>query len=129
MRAVLVEGFERIHRSNWWAWACLPLQFRDGESIQSRLDQPGTYSIHGLAEKYARGPSSVDRGHRVTVARKIGSVKGFPVRMRIDARRKRRTTTSTAASSATCCAAWRRTDTRKRSVRAAGRLWPAPPPH
>ena len=47
VRAVLAQSFERIHRSNLVGMGVLPLQFKDGDSIQS-LDLTGreTYSIH-----------------------------------------------------------------------------------
>jgi aconitate hydratase len=35
VRAVIAEGFERIHRSNLIGMGVLPLQFPDGESISS----------------------------------------------------------------------------------------------
>ena len=35
VRAVIAESFERIHRSNLIGMGVLPLQFPDGESIES----------------------------------------------------------------------------------------------
>jgi aconitate hydratase len=49
VRAVLVESFERIHRSNLIGMGVLPLQFKPGESADS-LGLTGTeaYSISGI---------------------------------------------------------------------------------
>jgi aconitate hydratase len=50
-KAVLVESFERIHRSNLVGMGVLPLQFKPGEGRQSLgLDGTETYSISGIAE-------------------------------------------------------------------------------
>ena len=40
VRAVIAESFERIHRSNLVGMGVLPLQFREGENVQS-LDLTG----------------------------------------------------------------------------------------
>ncbi|HEU0193304.1 MAG TPA: aconitate hydratase AcnA [Gaiellales bacterium] len=51
VRAVLVESFERIHRSNLVALGVLPLQFLPGESAASLgLTGRETYTIRGLAD-------------------------------------------------------------------------------
>jgi aconitate hydratase len=51
VRAVLVESFERIHRSNLVALGVLPLQFVPGESAESLgLTGRETYTIRGLAD-------------------------------------------------------------------------------
>ncbi len=51
VRAVLVESFERIHRSNLIGMGVLPLQFKPGESAESLgLTGQETYSIEGIAE-------------------------------------------------------------------------------
>jgi aconitate hydratase len=51
VRAVLVESFERIHRSNLIGMGVLPLQFKPGESVAS-LGLTGTevFSISGIEE-------------------------------------------------------------------------------
>src|SRR5215216_1740953 len=50
IKAVLVESFERIHRSNLVGMGVLPLEFKPGESRQSLgLDGTETYSISGIA--------------------------------------------------------------------------------
>ena len=49
VKAVLVESFERIHRSNLVGMGLLPLQFLDGASRSSlNLTGKETYSIEGL---------------------------------------------------------------------------------
>ncbi len=50
VRAVIVESYERIHRSNLIGMGVLPLQFKDGETRQTLgLDGGDTFSIKGLA--------------------------------------------------------------------------------
>jgi aconitate hydratase len=51
VRAVLVESFERIHRSNLIGMGVLPLQFKPGESAESLgLTGQETFSIEGITE-------------------------------------------------------------------------------
>ncbi|MEL6541591.1 MAG: aconitate hydratase AcnA [Pseudomonadota bacterium] len=51
VRAVLVESFERIHRSNLVGMGVLPLQFEDGNSRETlEIDADCTFSIKGLAD-------------------------------------------------------------------------------
>jgi aconitate hydratase len=51
VRAVIVESFERIHRSNLVGMGVLPLQFKDGESRASLgLTGDDSFTIRGLAE-------------------------------------------------------------------------------
>jgi aconitate hydratase len=51
VRAVLVESFERIHRSNLIGMGVLPLQFKPGESAESLgLTGQETFSIEGISE-------------------------------------------------------------------------------
>ena len=50
VRAVVVESYERIHRSNLIGMGVLPLQFKDGDSRNSLgLTGDDTFSIKGLA--------------------------------------------------------------------------------
>jgi aconitate hydratase A / 2-methylisocitrate dehydratase len=50
VRAVIVESFERIHRSNLVGMGVLPLQFKDGDTrLSLGLDADCTFSIKGLA--------------------------------------------------------------------------------
>jgi aconitate hydratase len=56
VRAVIVQSFERIHRSNLVGMGVLPLQLPDGESAQSLgLTGEEVFSITGLAEAMADG--------------------------------------------------------------------------
>ncbi|GAA0326060.1 aconitate hydratase [Actinoallomurus spadix] len=49
VRAVLAESFERIHRSNLIGMGVLPLQFKDGESVESLgLTGQETFEIVGV---------------------------------------------------------------------------------
>jgi aconitate hydratase len=51
VRAVLVESFERIHRSNLIGMGVLPLQFQPGESAKSLgLTGQETFDIRGIEE-------------------------------------------------------------------------------
>jgi aconitate hydratase len=51
VRAVIAESFERIHRSNLIGMGVLPLQFSDGESVQSLgLTGKETFTIEGIAD-------------------------------------------------------------------------------
>jgi aconitate hydratase len=82
VRAVLVESFERIHRSNLVGMGVLPLQFLPGETAASHaLDGTEVYSITGL-EPLNRG-ETVSRVN-VTATRQNGEVENFGVRLRID---------------------------------------------
>ena len=54
VRAVIVESFERIHRSNLVGMGVLPLQFKDGESRTSLgLTGDDTYTIKGRGRPQA----------------------------------------------------------------------------
>jgi len=51
VRAVIVESFERIHRSNLVGMGVLPLQFTGGDTRETlNLDADCTFSIKGLAD-------------------------------------------------------------------------------
>ena len=50
VRAVIAESFERIHRSNLVGMGVLPLQFADGESVESLgLTGRETFTVAGIA--------------------------------------------------------------------------------
>ena len=54
VKAVIVESFERIHRSNLVGMGVLPLQFKDGATRQSLgLTGEETFDIGGIAEGLA----------------------------------------------------------------------------
>lgn len=51
VHAVIAESFERIHRSNLVGMGVLPLQFKDGESVESLgLSGKERFTIAGLAD-------------------------------------------------------------------------------
>ncbi len=82
VRAVLVESFERIHRSNLVGMGVLPLQFLPGESAETHgLDGTEVISITGL-EPLNHG-ETVPRV-TVHVTRDNGESSTFEVRLRID---------------------------------------------
>jgi aconitate hydratase len=82
VRAVLVESFERIHRSNLVGMGLLPLQFLPGESAESHeLNGTEVFSITGLAP--LNNGETVPRVN-VEVTRENGTVDNFEVRLRID---------------------------------------------
>jgi aconitate hydratase len=84
VRAVIVESFERIHRSNLVGMGVLPLQFKAGESADSLgLDGTETYAVLGLTESYADG-SPAGGELAVTATSIAGVVKEFRVDVRID---------------------------------------------
>ena len=79
VRAVIVESFERIHRSNLVGMGVLPLQFADGESRASLgLTGDDAFTIHGLAN-LAPGQDV-----EVAVTRADGSSLNFTAKCRID---------------------------------------------
>ena len=64
MRAVLVESFERIHRSNLVGMAVLPLQFKEGTTRQTlKLDGTETFDVFGITSLKPRSELTV-RIHR-----------------------------------------------------------------
>jgi aconitate hydratase len=79
VRAVIVESFERIHRSNLVGMGVLPLQFKDGDSRTSLgLTGDDTYTIKGVADLKPRQDVEVE------VTRKDGSKFSFTALCRID---------------------------------------------
>jgi len=84
VRAVIVESFERIHRSNLVGMGVLPLQFLPGESATTHgLTGEETYRIAGLSARYAAGTPT---GGEVTVTATddSGNAKTFQASVRID---------------------------------------------
>jgi aconitate hydratase len=88
VRAVIVESFERIHRSNLVGMGVLPLQFPEGQSAASLgLTGEELFAIEGMAEAMAGGgppPKEVI----VTAERDDGETIGFDARVRIDTPRE-----------------------------------------
>ncbi|MFO6430764.1 aconitate hydratase AcnA [Erythrobacter sp. W302b] len=79
VRMVIVESFERIHRSNLVGMGVLPLQFKEGDTRQSLgLAATDTFSIRGLAD--------LTPGQDVTVevTREDGTQFSFTALCRID---------------------------------------------
>jgi aconitate hydratase len=82
VKAVLVESFERIHRSNLVGMGVLPLQFRAGENLATyKLTGEETYGVEGIADDMAPGAELA-----VRATRGDGSSVTFPVTSRIDTR-------------------------------------------
>lgn len=82
VRAVIVESFERIHRSNLIGMGVMPLQFPAGETRDSLgLDGTETFSIEGITElNEDKIPSTV----HVTAEKEDGSKVEFDAVVRID---------------------------------------------
>ncbi|MEE4206387.1 MAG: aconitate hydratase AcnA [Erythrobacter sp.] len=79
VRAVVVESFERIHRSNLVGMGVLPLQFKEGDSRETLgLTAEDTFSIKGLADL------SPAQDVEIEVTRKDGSTFTFTALCRID---------------------------------------------
>ena len=79
VRAVVVESFERIHRSNLVGMGVLPLQFKNGETRNSLgLDADCSFSIPGLADL------TPGQDIEVAVTRGNGSTFTFTALCRID---------------------------------------------
>jgi aconitate hydratase len=65
VRAVIVESFERIHRSNLVGMAVLPLQFTDGITrLSLKLDGTERFDILGIAQGLKPRSELVCRIHR-----------------------------------------------------------------
>ncbi len=80
VKAVIVESFERIHRSNLVGMGVLPLQFKDGTSRQSlKLDGSERFDILGIAAGLKPRIDLVCRIHRAD-----GKVETIPLLCRID---------------------------------------------
>lgn len=79
VKAVIVESFERIHRSNLAGMGVLPLQFTNGDSWKSLgLDGTETYDIKGVADVTPRGTL------KVTAVKPDGKEIKFDVMARLD---------------------------------------------
>ena len=84
VKSVLAQSFERIHRSNLVGMGVLPLEFVDGASAQSLgLTGHEVFDLQGLSAAVA---SEFAGGKVLTMKATAtdGSVKEFPVRVRID---------------------------------------------
>lgn len=82
VRAVIVESFERIHRSNLIGMGVLPLQFPAGQTADSLgLDGTETFDISGVT---ALNEGTTPRTVRVTARKPDGDVVEFDAVVRID---------------------------------------------
>ncbi|MGV3774307.1 MAG: aconitate hydratase [Verrucomicrobiales bacterium] len=80
VRAVVVQSFERIHRSNLVGMGVLPLQFMEGTTAQTLgLDGSEVYDIIGLSETMKPQQELTLR-----ITRANGKITDVPVRSRID---------------------------------------------
>jgi aconitate hydratase len=84
VRAVIAESYERIHRSNLVGMGILPLQFAEGENVESlgltgeeTFDFPGLKGL--LDAKFANG-----RTLKVKASSADGKTKEFEAKVRID---------------------------------------------
>src|SRR3546814_1737275 len=60
VREVIVESFERIHRSNRVGMGVLPLQFQDGQTRETLgLTSDDSFTITGVADLTPRPPVTV----------------------------------------------------------------------
>ena len=78
IKAVIVESFERIHRSNLVGMGVLPLNFVNGDTPESLgLDGTETFDIEGLGDGSAKEV-------QVTAKRENGDTLQFKARVRLD---------------------------------------------
>ncbi|GAC68739.1 aconitate hydratase AcnA [Gordonia soli] len=82
VRAVIVESFERIHRSNLIGMGVVPLQFPEGESYKSLgIDGTEVFDIEGIEElNEGKTPKTV----HVTATKESGEKIEFDAVVRID---------------------------------------------
>jgi len=82
VRAVIVESFERIHRSNLIGMGVIPLQFPVGETIKTLgLDGDETFDFAGITEL---NNGVTPRTVKVTATKPSGKVIEFDAVVRID---------------------------------------------
>lgn len=81
IKAVVVESFERIHRSNLVGMGVLPLQFKEGENASTlKLDGTETFDLTGLESGEVRPRQDV----KLTIHRLDGTVHETDLLLRID---------------------------------------------
>jgi aconitate hydratase len=84
VRAVIAEGYERIHRSNLVGMGILPLQYAPGESTDSLgLTGREVFDLEGLSKAIASGFAN-GRTLEVRARREDGSTLTFWATIRID---------------------------------------------
>ena len=80
VRAVIVESFERIHRSNLIGMGILPLQFAKGVSHKSlKIKGDELFDLSGLSQGVRPGMEIT-----LTIHRQDGTTKTTPLKCRID---------------------------------------------
>ena len=80
VKAVVVESYERIHRSNLIGMGILPLQFKDGENVQTlNLDGSEIISITGFADNLEPGQMAT-----MKIVRANGKTETTELLIRID---------------------------------------------
>ena len=84
VKAVLAQSFERIHRSNLVGMGVVPLEFTDGQSVESLgLTGHESFDLSGLAE----GVATTFAGGKLLTMKATaadGKVTEFTVKVRID---------------------------------------------
>jgi aconitate hydratase len=84
VRAVIAESFERIHRSNLVGMGILPLQFEEGQNVESLgLTGEEVYDFPGLTTLLAARLTN-SRALKVKATAADGAVKQFNAKVRID---------------------------------------------
>ena len=97
IRFVIAESYERIHRSNLVGMGVLPLQFPDGESVESLgLKGDETFDLAPLEDGA--------RELHVTATPAGGGTRSSSTRACASTRRTSGSTTATAGSCTSCCA-------------------------
>jgi aconitate hydratase len=80
VKAVVVESYERIHRSNLIGMGVLPLQFKDGENVQTlNLDGSEIISITGFEDNLEPGQMAT-----MKIVRANGETQTTELLIRID---------------------------------------------
>lgn len=80
VKAVIAEGFERIHRTNLVGMGVLPLQFKEGTNAQTlNLDGSEQFDILGLEDRLGVG-AEID----LVINRSNGESQTVPVIVRLD---------------------------------------------
>jgi aconitate hydratase len=80
VKVVVAQSFERIHRSNLVGMGVLPLQFKEGTTVQTlKLDGTETYDIVGLDANL-----KPQQDLTLKITRKDGTVENIAVTCRID---------------------------------------------
>jgi len=80
VKAVIVRNFERIHRANLVFMGVLPLQFKDGASVQSlKIDGSETIDLLGIGNGIKPMQDMT-----MVIHRKNGETTKVPLLLRID---------------------------------------------